>query len=379
MIRAAWLALIGLAALLLGTGPALAHKPSDSYLAITVAGNAIAGQWDIALRDLDHAIGLDADGNGEITWGELRARHREIAAHALARLAIEADGAACTLTAGEQLVDQHTDGAYTVLRFAVDCPQPPKQLRLTYRLFADIDPQHRGLLRLDVAGLSRTAIFSPQAASQVFELKAASRWTQFLAYMEEGIWHIWVGYDHILFLLSLLLPAVLVWRHRRWQAADHFREAFVDVLKIVTSFTVAHSITLSLATLGWIALPSRWVESAIAASVVLAALNNVLPVVHGRRWLVAFCFGLIHGFGFASVLADLGLPRDTLALALVGFNVGVEAGQLAIVALFLPLAFVLRRSRFYQRGVLVGGSLLIAAVAAVWLAERVFNFKLLPF
>jgi hypothetical protein len=373
--RAAWLAFF----LAFFTLPALAHKPSDSYLTLQVADGRITGQWDIALRDLDFAIGLDADGNGEITWGELRARHAEIAAYALARLTVAADGAACALKAGEQLVDAHTDGAYTVLRFAVDCPRPPAKLQLTYKLFSDIDPQHRGLLRLEAAGLSRTAIFSPQAATQTFELKTASRWAQFIDYAVEGIWHIWQGYDHILFLLSLLLPAVLVWRGGAWQPAASFRVAVIDVLKIVTAFTVAHSITLSLATLGVISLPSRLVESTIAASVVLAALNNVFPVFHGRRWLVAFSFGLIHGFGFASVLTDLGLPQGTLALALVGFNLGVEIGQLSIVAVFLPLAFVLRRSRFYQRALFVGGSAFIAVVAGIWLAERVFNFKVLPF
>jgi hypothetical protein len=360
-------------------GTAAAHKPSDSYLAVKVTEKSIQGQWDIALRDLDFAIGLDADGNGEITWGELKAKHADIAAYALARLAVEGDGAVCTLRAGEQLVDNHTDGAYTVLNFAVDCPQPPAQLKLSYRLFADIDPQHRGLLRLEAAGLTRTAIFSPQAAAQSFELKATSPLAQFLDYGQEGVWHIWVGYDHILFLLSLLLPAVLLWQAPRWQPVASFRAAWVDVLKIVTAFTVAHSITLSLATLGVVSLPSRLVEASIAASVVLAALNNVWPLFHGRRWMVAFCFGLIHGFGFASVLVDLGLPQGTLALALVGFNLGVETGQLAIVAVFLPLAFWLRRTAFYRRGVLVAGSLLIALIAGTWLAERVFNFKVLPF
>lgn len=359
--------------------PAWAHKPSDSYLAVKVGDKVIHGQWDIALRDLDFAIGLDADGNGEITWGELKARHADIAAYALARLAVEGDGAACTLRAGEQLVDNHTDGAYTVLNFAIDCPQPPAQLKLHYRLFADIDPQHRGLLRLEAAGLTRTAIFSPQAATQSFELKATNALSQFLDYAQEGVWHIWVGYDHILFLLSLLLPAVLLWQAPRWRPVDSFRAAFFDVLKIVTAFTVAHSITLSLATLGLVSLPSRLVEASIAASVVLAALNNVWPLFHGRRWMVAFCFGLIHGFGFASVLVDLGLPQGTLALALVGFNLGVETGQLAIVAVFLPLAFWLRHTVFYRRGVFVIGSLLIALIAGIWLAERVFNFKALPF
>jgi hypothetical protein len=372
--------LLGIVLLLfVGLLPAWAHKPSDSYLILQAVDGSLRGQWDIALRDLDFALGLDADGNGEITWGELRAKHGEIAAYALARLTVEGDGADCPLKAGEQQVDNHTDGAYTVLHFSADCAKAPAQLRIGYRLFSDIDPQHRGLLRLEASGLSRTAIFSPQAAMQTFELKAASRWSQFVDYGGEGVWHIWQGYDHILFLLSLLLPAVLVWRHRAWHAAGRFREAFVDVLKIVTSFTLAHSITLSLATLGVIALPSRLVESTIAVSVVLAALNNVFPVFHGRRWLVAFGFGLIHGFGFASVLADLGLPQGTLVLALVGFNLGVEVGQLSIVAVFLPLAFLLRRTAFYQRLVFVGGSLLIASVAGVWFAERVFNFKVLPF
>ena len=148
------------------------------------------------------------------------------------------------------------------------------------------------------------------------------------------------------------------------------------MFKIVTAFTVAHSITLSLATLGVVTLPTRLVESAIALSVVAAALNNLDPVVGGRRWVVAFLFGLVHGFGFASVLSDLGLPQGALLLALVGFNLGVEVGQLAIVAAFLPVAFLLRDTAFYRRGVLVGGSALIVLIAAVWLVERSLDVKL---
>jgi hypothetical protein len=150
------------------------------------------------------------------------------------------------------------------------------------------------------------------------------------------------------------------------------------VLRIVTAFTLAHSITLSLAALGVIALPSRWVESAIALSVLLAALNNLRPITHGRRWIAAFGFGLIHGFGFASVLGDLGLQKGALAASLVGFNLGVEIGQLAIVAAFLPLAWLARRSWFYRRVMMLGGSCLIMLVAAIWLGERVFDLRLLP-
>lgn len=367
-------------ALALGVVSASAHKPSDSYLTLTVEPAGVSGRWDIALRDLDFAIGLDENGDGEITWGEVRARHAEIAAYAQARLAVKADGTDCRIEVGPQAVDSHTDGTYSVLPLRLACATTaPAKLTIAYRLFADIDPQHRGLLNLAAGGQTRTAILGPQAAEQTFDLQRIGRWSQFVQYLEEGIWHIWIGFDHILFLLSLLLPAVMVWAAGRWQPAQRFGEAFWDVARIVTSFTLAHSITLSLATLGYVSLPSRWVEASIAASVVLAALNNVFTVFHGRRWMVAFVFGLIHGFGFASVLADLGLPQDALLLALVGFNVGVEVGQLAIVMVFLPLAFALRRTAFYRRAVLVAGSLVIATIAAIWLAERVFEFKVLPF
>ncbi len=357
-----------------------AHKPSDSYLKINVEAAAISGQWDIALRDLDFALTLDADGNGEITWGEVRARHADIAAYAAQRLTVTADDKPCTLGIGAQQIDEHTDGMYSVLPLAVQCEAAsPARLAFTYTLFADLDPQHRGLLNLSARGASRSAVLGPQQATQSFELGEVNRWRQFADYVREGVWHIWIGLDHILFLLSLLLPSVLVWQavKKKWQAVNGFREAFVDVLKVVTAFTLAHSITLSLAALGVVELPTRLVESVIAASIIVAALNNIWPRVVGRLWMVAFGFGLVHGFGFASVLADLGLPRDALVLALVGFNVGVELGQLAIVIVFLPLAYALRRSAFYRRAVMVGGSAVIASLAAVWFIERAFALKLL--
>jgi hypothetical protein len=373
-----WLIALALALLL---PAAHAHKPSDSYLMVEVKPAAIVGRWDIALRDLDFAIGLDADGNGEITWGEVRSRHTDIAAYALAHLTAKADDAACTVTVGAQQIDSHTDGAYSVLPLTLDCGgiTAPKTLTLGYTLFADLDPQHRGLLNLVSYGLTRTAVLGPQAPSQTFELGTLDRWRQFLDYVREGMSHIGVGLDHLLFLISLLLPSVLAWQaqDQRWQPVLRFGEAFWDVLRIVTAFTVAHSITLSLAVLGAIGLPTRLVESAIAASVVVAALNNVRPLVTRRLWMVAFGFGLLHGFGFARVLTDLGLPRDALALALVGFNVGVELGQLVIVALFLPLAYALRGTRFYRRWVMFAGSCLIALFAFGWFTERALAIKLI--
>lgn len=354
-----------------------AHKPSDSYLKITVADQRINGQWDIALRDLDYAIGLDSDGNGEIIWDEVRARHEDIAAYAMSRLELANGRQVCPAQVGSHLINEHTDGAYAVLRFHANCPSAISILGMRYTLFADIDPQHRGLLNLQHAGVTTTAIFGPDKPSQSFKLATPNMLAQFAGYVKEGIWHIWIGFDHILFLLSLLLPAVLVLNGGKWQAATSFKAAFIDVLKIVTAFTLAHSITLTLATLHIIVLPSRWVEAAIAASVVVAALNNIFPILLARRWIAAFVFGLIHGFGFASVLADLGLPQSSLLLALVGFNLGVEVGQLAIVSVFLPAAYALRHTRFYQRGVIVAGSVLIVLIALAWFIERAFNMQLL--
>ena len=385
--------LLFIAAMLAGHTAAQAHKPSDSYLTLTAttlanasSGQAITARWDIALRDLDYVLQLDRDGNGELTWGETRQREADIAKLATGALRITADNQACpwSVSAPMQL-DKHSDGTYAVLSLAAQCPvfagasSAPKAISATYSLFFDVDPSHRGLLQWLAPAAkaneptAQALIFSTESASQVLSLEATGWWQTLRQYIIEGVWHIWIGYDHILFLLALLLPAVLIRRADQWEPTPTLRGAAVETLKVVTAFTVAHSITLSLAALQVISLPSRWVESVIAASVVLAALNNLRGTIDKRRWVLAFIFGLIHGFGFASVLADLGLPQSALVLALVGFNVGVELGQLAIVAVFLPIAFWLRATRFYRVGVLTGGSIVVAILASWWLAQRMFD------
>jgi hypothetical protein len=360
--------------------PAHAHKPSDSYLSLTITDRQIDGQWDIALRDLNYAIGLDRNDDGNLTWDEIRSQHQNIASYALQRLNLATDKGACTVTVGEQLIDKHTDGAYSVLRFQALCQEPVAQLQMGYQLFADLDPQHKGLVKIVYGENTSTAIFSPDQAQQTISLTNPSKLSQFGAYVVHGVWHIWIGFDHILFLLSLLLPAVLIAATGNLPArpSESLKASFYDVLKVVTAFTLAHSITLTLASLSLISLPSRAIESLIAASVVLAALNNIVPLFRGRRPVAAFVFGLIHGFGFASVLADLGLPQGAFALSLFGFNVGVELGQLAIVAVFLPIAFLLRRTWLYRQ-LLTKGSLLIMLLAGIWFIERAFDMKLIPF
>ena len=369
-------------AVLLGLASATvadAHKLSDSYLSLrlTESGSTFSGQWDIALRDLDYAIGLDTNRDGQITWGELRGAQSRISGYALQRLSVEAIGrggrAACKLEPGAMLVDEHVDGHYAVLRFLAACPQRPAQIALHYGLLFDVDPTHRGLVQIDAGGASQAAVLPRESPTATINLESPRRSQQFAEFVSEGIWHIWKGYDHILFLLTLLFPAVVVFQKGRWEPRPTARPAVYEVLKVVTAFTLAHSLTLSLAVFGLVHVPSRLVESAIAATVMLGALNNLVPVVRERRWLVAFAFGLVHGLGFASVLADLGLHGINLALALIGFNAGVETGQLAIVLAFLPLALLLRDTFFYRRIFVPVGSGAIGVLAVFWFCSRAFG------
>jgi hypothetical protein len=358
-----------------------AHKPSDSYLTVrqVARGATLEGQWDIALRDLQQAIGLDANGDGIITWGELRARQNEVTRYAFSRLKIEAiargDRNRCNVQPDSMLFDEHVDGGYAVLRFTVECPFRPAQISARYDLLFDLDPNHKGLLDVRTPQASQAFVLAIESRTATLNLGAPDRFSQFRAFLDEGIWHIWKGYDHILFLLTLLLPAVVLYRSGGWQPRQSLRDALLDVLKVVTAFTLAHSLTLTLAVNGWVKLPSRLVESGIALTVLLGALNNLFPMVRERRWVVAFSFGLIHGLGFASVLADLGLRGLNLALALVGFNAGVEVGQLAIVLVFIPIAFGLRETRFYRHAFMPGGAVAIGCLAAYWLAMRASGFS----
>ncbi|MDB5860539.1 MAG: hypothetical protein JWQ76_4228 [Ramlibacter sp.] len=362
--------------LLLLTLPVHAHKPSDSYLTLRGEDTGIAIRWDIALRDLDYVLQLDRDGNGELSWGEVRQRAADIEKLAASKLALSSQGEACPLrNAGPLMLEHHSDGTYAVLSLHADCPRLEQNLQVDYSMLFDVDPTHRGLVQWTPAGDAqpRALVFSTESARQQLPLKAASAWETLRQYVVEGIWHIWIGFDHILFLVALLLPSVLVRQTKGWTSSPSLKRSTVEVLKVVTAFTLAHSITLSLAALGVVSLPSRFVESVIAASVVVAALNNLRGTIDKRRWVMAFVFGLVHGFGFASVLADLGLPQGALALALVGFNLGVEIGQLAIVAAFLPAAYLLRATPFYRVGVLRLGSLAVAVLASWWLIQRAFN------
>jgi hypothetical protein len=362
-----WLLACLLYALSLGVQ---AHQPSNAYLDLHLDGTRLHGQLAVGLRDLHAALDLDLDRDQQLSWGEVRQAQGRIAAYVQERLRVRADGVLCRWDVETLLIEDRVDGRHAALALAGSCPGAPAGLSLDYGLLFDQDPSHRGLVSLSAGGSTQAAVFSPSRATLAFSVGGSSRLRLFTDYVREGVWHIWIGLDHILFLLALLLPAVLIRSGRRWRPADSLGAAAISVLGIVTAFTLAHSLTLSLAALDIVRLPGRWVEAAIALSVVLAALHNLWPVTRGRGWQLAFGFGLIHGFGFASVLGELGLPAQARVLGLLAFNVGVELGQLAIVLVAMPLAYALRGTAFYQRGVLPWGSAAVALLAGWWCVER---------
>ena len=347
-----------------------AHIASNGFLTLDVQGTRIEGALELAIRDAELAVGLDTNHDGQVTWGELRAHRADLELYLRSRLRIGSGDSACREEFGSLEVNERTDGNYLWLSVTAHCPAPLTELSIDYALLRDVDPSHRGLLAVTAWGETQTGVLGSGAGLKRIVLQHPAPWRAAGEYLATGVWHIWSGIDHLLFLLSLLLPAVLRRQDDRWEALALAKPAFVNILKVVTAFTLAHSITLSLAAFDIVHLPSRLTESVIAASIIVAALNHLFPHVTDSRWRIAFAFGLLHGFGFASVLADMGLPAGARALSLVSFNAGVELGQLAVVAALMPLAYAIRATTFYRRTILQWGSSAIAALALVWLVQR---------
>ena len=352
-----------------------AHRGGESQLVLTMAAERISGDWEIALNDLAPIFQLGTAADDPANAGALVAVHPELAEHALSRLRLSADGHRCSIGPATRGVALRPPGPVLLLHFEARCAEAPRTLTVVYSLMFDTDPRHQGLLKLQSGELVRPALFTAESPEQVFTLRELGVWERATSDLRSGVWHIWTGFDHLMFLVCLLLPAVLV---RGSGGAGTPRPVVMEVLKVVTAFTVAHSITLSLAALNILSLPPRFTESVIAASVVLAAALNIFPVLHLRRWQAAFGFGLIHGVGFASALDDLGVSGAGLAATVLAFNVGVEAGQLAVVAVLLPLAYALRKRVWYGSGVIRGGSSAIAVIAMLWFVERAFDLKFMP-
>lgn len=370
--------LLGLVLILLGAGAAQAHLVSTSYLHLRLGAAVLRGRWDIALRDLDTVIGIDTDLDGSITWGELKAKRVAIEAYALSRLVIRKGGFACALHPSAFLVDDHAGYGYAVIRFDARCPKAAGPLTLHYKLLFDVDPTHRGLLAITGPGGVQTAVLSPRAARVTIDLASQTRIGEIIRFLLFGFDHILWGYDHLLFVGVLLITASLRRpRGSRWVPIDSLPRVISETLKTLTAFTLAHATTLTLAVLGVINMPGRIVDPAVAATIMLAAVDNIWPLLLRARWGVAFCFGLIHGLSFASALGPMRLPALDLAIALCCFNLGVEAGQAALALLLVPVTFTLRIEGFYRRLLVPALSAGVFALAGIWFVDRVFLLNLL--
>jgi hypothetical protein len=336
-------ALAAVAAVALAFGAAIAHQGGTTgHATVSVAGQSVR-----------YALALPAEGLGDATRDL-----RELAAAVARHVVIEADGAACSGVPAETRPPSAGRASIEVVVLYA-CAAPIRNLTIRDGIDALLGVDHHTIADIQWPGGARQVIFEKgqRTASIVItgdvslERGAAS---QLVFYVGLGIEHIIGGIDHLLFLAALLALARGVWQ----------------TVKIVTAFTVAHSITLSLAALGLVDVPAAIVEPLIAASIVWVAVENlVAPAGVGRRWLVAGAFGLVHGLGFASALIELDLGRDALLRALVGFNVGVELGQLAFVVVFLPPFIWASRADHLPR-LPQFLSVLVALAGAVWLVQR---------
>ena len=378
-------------ACLLPAATVWAHKASDAYIQLAGTDSGLTVRVDVALRDLDAVVDIDADGNGQLTWGEVRAAWPAIDGYAKAHLQV--DG--CPLGAPAQALERRADGVYAALTFASPCVLQAEPV-IRYTAFADVDPTHRGIARISMPGREALVrVLDPRQPAALgasagvgvgfgfgFGASAAGFAARPVAenpagFLREGVHHIVTGYDHVLFLLCLLFPAVMRRSARGWQPLPTLREAVWPVIGIVTAFTLAHSITLALAALKWVSLPSSFIEPAIAVTIILAALNNIWPIFGGRVVLVTFAFGLLHGFGFAGVLGELNLPTLQFAWALLQFNLGLELGQVLIVLVAVSIMFAARNSVRYVPVVIRGGSTAAMVIAVLWFIERTADVSLL--
>lgn len=383
-IRAAALR-VGLLSLLFAASAdeARAHNVGQSYLYLQVYEDKVTGRFEVSLADFNAALkltGTDQEitpSNFDEKIGVLRDYYRPRVTIADARGPLE-----IRFTTHDVL---DVRGGYAQLNFDLGgLNGVPGRLAFDYSVLLDEEPSHRGFMIIEHNWATGTIanegqislVFSPDARHQEFDITTGGRWRGFVAVVKLGVDHIWMGVDHVMFLVALLLPAVLVRRDRRWLAIENFMPALINVVKIVTAFTLAHSVTLSLASLGILHLPVRLVEVIIAGSIAVAAADILFPLFHGRIWLVVFGFGLFHGFGFAAAMEEIGVLREHIGLTLFGFNLGVELGQLAIVVVTFPLLFVVRRLAIYRDLALPLAAAAMIVISSVWVVERSFDVKL---
>lgn len=359
------------------------HELGQSYMFLRVHDDSLVVRVEITVEDIERVLGFGWDIES-VSVPDVQSRLDSIRAYAEPRFSLSVDGSPLPLRFDNVDVRYLEITDYVVLTYLIEgLDEAPAEVDVMYSVLFEVDDTHRNILVIEhhwkAATFNNEAnislIFTPRSPQQTLDLTSSSRLRGFIGLVWLGVWHIWIGIDHILFLVALVLPAVLFRNEGRWEPAPRFRDALIKIVTIVTFFTIAHSVTLSLAALDVIRLPSRLVESIIAGSIAVAAAANLLPKFEVKEWSIAFAFGLFHGFGFATVLGDIGLGREHLVLSLLGFNVGVELGQIAVIVAIFPILFLLRESRLYS-WILRLGSCLLILVALVWLVERAFDVQI---
>ena len=378
-----------------------AHIPNQSYVYLRIyETEGIEGRYEINIREINKLLDLDLDTRSSLD--ELRPYIPQLQAYMLQNTSFSSAVGEHQIKFKESDMFYLGTGNYLLMKFDLtNTKELPDAMDMSYSALFDKDPTHKGFLIIEYnwkAGIINNEAnilldFGPGDLTGEFSLTEVSLWKGFWAMVKQGVWHIWIGLDHILFLLALILPAVVrrareetdtavalpAWMKGNavidWIGVPQFGNAFWYILKVVTFFTIAHTITLTLATLEWVNLNAQIVESIIAFSIGLAAFHNIRPIFKGRDWVIAFVFGLFHGFGFASVLSDLGLTGEFLSLSLLGFNIGVELGQIVIIALIFPVLFLLRQKKYYSK-ILVYGSITLIVISLYWVIERVFDVNL---
>ncbi|HBR97295.1 MAG TPA: hypothetical protein DD979_07940 [Gammaproteobacteria bacterium] len=368
MIRTAFAVLC----LLLMTSPgAWAHQSSTSFLHIQVAPASppdYTAQWRASLIDVALAIGLDQNGDNAITWGEVLARHPAIVAYLQSRMTFQRQGQACRVTLDLPQLDGRQD-IYLVQPMSLQCASTGT-LDVQYSPLFDINTAHKGMIRFSTPQSHRIALVNDPQTHVSFAGTPRSAWQVFGDFVHSGMAHIAIGYDHLLFLLALLLPSVLHSHQGRWQVRRGFQPVLVDVLTIVTCFTLTHSLSLMAASQHWLTPSPVLVETVIAASVVVAGGLLFFPTFHRYRWVLALVFGFIHGFGFAGLLSEQSTGAEALWLVALGFNVGIEIGQILIVLMVLPLLYLTGGHRWYRRYCLPTGAMVLMVTGALWTLER---------
>lgn len=350
---------------------AQAHQLSTSYITLDATNDSqFTGSWQINVTDLEQQIAFDLNQDGDIAWHEITAKHSAISDFVLTSLTAKSiDEQACAFSSSAPLqLDSHFNQPYVVIALQLACPTAASNdaLTLAYTAFFETDANHKAIVTIN----QQTRVISKDNPAQTFDFATSSYLTTFNQYVYQGVLHIWLGLDHILFLIALLLTCVLVRKTSKWQGIESKATIFKHTAWIVTAFTLAHSITLTATAMQLVSPNSRWVELGIAISVLFAALNNIWPLVIRLGW-VTFAFGLLHGMGFASVLGELGLSSDYQLLSVLAFNLGVEIGQLAILVVALPVLIWARNYQWYQKWVMPAGSLVIAIIAVQWSLERI--------